>query len=236
MSLQTLDALTTRTSVVRVDLLPREVAAARGSRLLRIALGAGLAVVAGVACAATLVTAGHVSTAEEALAAEQQRTLQLQQAQRAYADVPVVLAQLEDAEDVRRQVTAGDVPTYLLLDQLAARAPLDLALTAVEVAVDAGSAAGAAASSAAGSATAPAAGAAAEVVGTDPLAVAGIGTVSVTGQTKSQAQVAAFMDAVDTVGGMTGTRLSSSTLDPTTGLITFTTTATLTDDALSSTR
>ena len=220
MSLQTLDALTTRTSVVRVDLLPREVAAARGGRLLRIGLGAGLAAVVGVACAATLVTAGHVSTAEEALAAEQQRSLQLQQAQRAYADVPVVLGQLEDAKDVQQQVTAGDVPTYLLLDQLAGRAPLDLALTAVDLKIAAGSAAGSAA----------------EVVSTDPLAVAGIGTVSVTGQTKSQAQVAAFMDAVDTIGGMTGTRLSSSTLDPATGLITFTTTATLTDDALSSTR
>ncbi|WP_432522469.1 hypothetical protein [Kineococcus sp. SYSU DK006] len=224
MSLQTLDALTTRTSVVRVDLLPREVAAARGSRLLRIGLGAGLAAVAGVACAATLVTAGHVSTAKEALAAEQQRTLQLQQAQRAYADVPVVLGQLEDAKDVQRQVTAGDVPTYLLLDQLAGRAPLDLALTAVDLKVTPGAATGAAT------------GAAEEVVGADPLAVAGIGTVSVTGQTRSQAQVAAFMDAVDTIGGMTGTRLSSSTLDPATGLITFTTTTTLTDDALSSTR
>lgn len=78
MSFQTLEAVATRRSVVRVDLLPQEVAAARGGRLLRAGLGAGLVAVVGVACAAYAVTAGHVSTATDALTTEQQRTSQLQ--------------------------------------------------------------------------------------------------------------------------------------------------------------
>ncbi|GAA0289653.1 hypothetical protein [Kineococcus aurantiacus] len=224
MSFQTLEAVATRRSVVRVDLLPQEVAAARGGRLLRAGLGAGLVAVVGVACAAYAVTAGHVSTATDALTTEQQRTSQLQQEQRRYADVPKVMAQLQTARDVQKEVTSGDVPTYLLLDQLASRSPADLALTAVNITV-AGASTSSTASSTASSAATPA---------SDPLAVTGIGTVSVTGQTHSQGQVASFMDAVAALDGLADPRLTGSTLDPATGLITFTTTATLTDDATSS--
>ncbi|NAZ84611.1 PilN domain-containing protein [Kineococcus indalonis] len=219
MSFQTLEAVATRTSVARVNLLPAEVGSARRGRLLQAGLALGLVGVLGVSAAAYAVTAGHVGTATEALEAEQQRTLQLQQAQRRYVEVPRVLAELETARRVQQDVTSGDVPAYELLDQLAAGAPQDLSLTNVSLDTTA-------ATSTAASTGTP----------TDPLAVQGVGTLEVTGQTKTQAQVAAWMDQVAGIAGLADPRLSTSTLDPVQGVVTFNATATVTADALLSAR
>ena len=219
MSFQTLEAVATRTSVARVNLLPTEVGQARQGRFLKGGLALALVGVLGISAAAWSVTAGHVAAATEALEAEQQRTLQLQQAQRPYAEVPRVLAQLETAQRVQRDVTSGDVPAYELLDQLAVGAPEDLSLTNVSL-----------------DTTAATSTATATEATTDPLAVPGVGTLKVTGQTKTQAQVAAWMDQVAGIAGLTDPRLSSSTLDPVQGVVTFNATATVTADALLSAR
>ena len=52
------------------------------------------------------------------------------------------------------------------------------------------------------------------------------------GQTKSQGQVASWLESLATVDGLSDPRLSSSVLDPASGVITFTTGATVTSDAL----
>ncbi|WP_432511092.1 PilN domain-containing protein [Kineococcus sp. SYSU DK001] len=213
MSFQTLEAVATRQRVVRVDLLPPEIAQARRSKRLRAGLAGSLAVVAVAAGAAYAISAGHVADAESALAAEQARTPALQAAQRPYAEVPQVYAQLRQVQQVQDSVTANDVAWYRFVDGIAAGAPADTALTTVSFALaDAAQASGAEG---------------------DPLAVPGIGTLSVSGQTTSQAQVATWMESLTRTAGLVDPRLSNSSYDPQTGLVTFTTSATVTADALS---
>ncbi|WP_432547101.1 hypothetical protein [Kineococcus sp. SYSU DK004] len=213
MSFQTLEAVATRTAVVRVDLLPPDVDEARGERRLKVGLGVVLAGVVGLAAAAYGMTAGHVGAAEEALAAEQDRTLQLQRAQDEYAEVPQVLAQLQAAQKVQADVSAYEVPLYAYLDRLAGAAPEDLTYTSVAFRV-----------------VPPTAGETPTVV--DPLSVPGIGTLTVTGETSTQSRIAEWMDGVSAIGGLADPRLTNSVLDQTSDTVTFNATATLTDDAL----
>ena len=221
MSLDTQHVLSTRAVVARVDLLPPEAGNARSGRVLKAGLAAGLLGVLAVAGAAYGITAGHVDTATEALAAEQQRTLQLQREQQSYAEVPVVLAQLQSAQEVQREVTATEVPMYALLDRLATSAPAGVTFTSVQATVSAASAASADASTTGTSA-----------VAADPLSVPGTGTVSITGQTRDQTEVPTWMDQAATLPELDDVRLTTSALDPATGVVTFSATATLTDDAL----
>jgi hypothetical protein len=213
-SFQTLEGMTVRTRVARVNLLPDDFADARRERTLRLVLAAGVLVV-GAACAgAAVVSAQHVSSAQQSLSAEQAKTAPLQAAQAPYADVPVVTAALAHAREVRSTVDANDVAWYSVLDQVAANSPDDLSLTALAFAVNTGPST---------ATTTP---------GADPLAVAGIGTMTVTGQTKSQSQVAGWLDGVATIKGIADPALTSSVLDPTTKVVTFSATGTLTDDIL----
>ncbi|MEZ0163695.1 PilN domain-containing protein [Kineococcus sp. LSe6-4] len=214
MSFQTLEAVATRQRTVRVDLLPPEIAAARRSRGVRAGLGAALLLVVVAAGAGYAITLGHVDEANAALSVEQSRTPGLQAAQEPYAEVPKVYAQLAELQAVKESVTANDVAWYRHVDDLTAAAPAGTAFTSVVFALN-----DASQTVAAGS--------------TDPLAVDGIGTLSVNGQTSSQAAVADWMDGISRTTGLTDARLSSSTLDPQTGLVSFTTTATVTADALS---
>ncbi|WP_432540386.1 PilN domain-containing protein [Kineococcus sp. SYSU DK002] len=222
MSLDTQHVLSTRNVVARVDLLPAEAGQARDGRVLKVGLAAGLLGVLAVAGAACVLTAGHVDAATEALADEQQRTLQLQTEQRAYAEVPTVLAQLQSAQEVQREVTASDVPVYALLDRLAGTAPAGTTFTALQTTV----------AGTESSTTTTTDGAAATAATADPLAVAGIGAVSLTGQTRDQGEVATWMDQAAALPELADVRLTTSALDPATGIVTFSATATLTDDAL----
>ena len=214
MSFQTLEAVATRQSVVRVNLLPPEIEESRRSKRLRAGLGGALLLVVLGAGAGYAMTLGHVADANAALEAEQARTPGLQAAQAPYAEVPKVYAQLAEVVAVRDAVTANDVAWYRYVDGIAAGAPADTALTSVVFTLSGPSDA----------TGAPAA---------DPLAVSGVGTLSVNGQTKSQDAVAAWMEGLTTLPGIVDPRLSSSTYDPESGLVSFTTTATVTADALS---
>ena len=211
MSFQTLEAVATRTAVVRVNLLPPEIEDARRAKRLRAGLGGALLLVVAASAAGYALTLGHVSDAQAGLEAEQSRTAALQAAQQPYAEVPVVQKQLQQLSAVRDSVSANDVSWYRYIDQVSAGAPADLSLTSLVFGL----------TSTADSSTAA-----------DPLAVAGIGTLTVNGQTKSQGQVASWLESLATVDGLSDPRLSSSVLDPASGVITFTTGATVTSDAL----
>ncbi|ABS04482.1 PilN domain-containing protein [Kineococcus radiotolerans] len=213
MSFQTLEAVATRTAVVRVNLLPPEFEEARRARRLQIGLGACLITVVAAAAGAYGVTAGHVADAQSALEAEQSRTAGLQAAQAPYAEVPKVEAQLRDAQAVAESVAAHDIPWYSYVDQLATNAPAELSLTSLTFAVND--------TSAGTSAT-----------GTDPLAVTGVGTLSVTGQTKSQDKVAGWLESIGTIGGLANPTLTNSAYDASSGVVTFTSGATVTEAAL----
>ncbi|WP_432564869.1 hypothetical protein [Kineococcus sp. SYSU DK003] len=208
MSFQTLEAVASRTRVVRVNLLPTGFDQARKDRNLRVGLGVALLAVVAAAGGGYAITLGHVSDADAQLAAAQQETVRLQEAQKPYAEVPQILAQVEAAEDVRNQVSASDVPYYAYLDRLATSAPADLTYSTVTFA-----SAGSSIASDSGTAT------------------SGVGTLSVTGQTLAMDTVAAWMDNVVTVQGLTDATVSDATRDDK-GVVTFNATATLSSDAL----
>ncbi|WP_337062734.1 hypothetical protein [Kineococcus sp. G2] len=214
MSFQTLEAVATQQTVVRVDLLPPEIGQQRAFRRLQLALAGGVAVVAGMAGAAAIITLGHVSTAQEALDAEQAKTPALQRTQQQYAEVPQVLGELAQVQSARDTAKAYEVPLYAYLDRIATGAPSDLSLSSLTIAVTAGS----------GSSSGT-------VDGTTPVVADGIGTVNVTGSTKSQDKVAAWMESLEAIDGLDATALSSSQRDEQ-GTVTFTTSSTLTSAAL----
>ncbi|WP_369052260.1 PilN domain-containing protein [Kineococcus terrestris] len=217
MSFQTLEAVATRSRVVRVDLLPPEIGQARRDRRVRLALGGALAAVVGVCAGAYVITLGHVAVANDDLAVEQARTAALQAEQAPYAEVPKILAEVETAVSVQQAVSAGDVPWYSYLDQLAAVSPTELSFTSVTMQVT-------------GTST-DATGAVA-----DPLQQPGVASVTVAGQTTSQTKVADWLDAVAGIPGVADPTLSSSTFDPGTDVVTFDAGLTLTDAALSAQR
>ncbi|GAB7189792.1 hypothetical protein NUM3379_04980 [Kineococcus sp. NUM-3379] len=212
MSIQTLDALTVRRAVARVDLLPPEIGEARRFKRLQRGLAAALLGVVGLSGAAYALTAGHVTRAEEALEAERARTAPLMAEQAPYAEAPKVIEQTEAVTRMQLEAAAYDVAWYGYLDALATRAPAGLDLTTLTFAV-----------------TPAVAGVAATA---DPLAVPGVGTVEVSGKTRSQDTVATWMEQLATIPGITSPALNGSSLDAATGAITFSTKATLTDAAL----
>ncbi|MEZ0492956.1 PilN domain-containing protein [Kineococcus sp. TBRC 1896] len=212
MSFQTLEAVATRHDTARVDLLPPEIGQARALRKLQVGLGCGVVAVAVAAAAAALVTQGHVDAAQDALAAERARTPALQQEQAEYAEVPAVLAEVALVESARDQAQAHDVKLYSLMDQVAATAPADLSLTTLTFTVTAGEAGTAAATAGVATSDSP-------------------GTVDVVGVTKSESQVASFMESLDALDGIDGTTLASTARDES-GVITFTLSGALTPAAL----
>lgn len=212
MSFQTLEAVAAGTRTVRVNLLPPEYTKARGTRRLRIALVAAVVLVSGACGAAGVISAGHVSDAQAGLDAEQSRTSTLRAAQAPYAEVPTVLEALAKAQAVQTQVQSSEIPYYRYVDLFAANAPADLSYTSLAMTTNA---VGANASTTA-----------------DPLAAAGIASVTVSGTTKTQDQVATWLDQVDTIPGVTGATLLNSSRSDTDGTVTFNAAATLTNDAL----
>jgi Tfp pilus assembly protein PilN len=212
MSFQTLEAVAARTAVVRVNLLPGEIAEERRTRRLRAGLAGSLVVVLGACAGAYVLTIGHVAAADDALVAEQAKTAPLLAAQEPYAEVPAVLKQVETAVALQKTVAQGDVPWYSYLDQLAAVAPAGLSFTSLNVQVSVADA----------SATASA----------DPLQPAGVATITVVGETTAQNTVADWMEAVAAIPAVQDPRLSSSVLDPASGVVTFNADMTLSADAL----
>ncbi|PPK96002.1 Tfp pilus assembly protein PilN [Kineococcus xinjiangensis] len=215
MSMQTLETLTTHTRVARVDLLPPEIEEGRRFNRLRAGLALGLVGVLGIAGAAYAITLGHVDRAGEALAAEQARTSTLQAEQAKYAEVPKILSEIEAVERLHADATAYDIAWYGYLDSIAGSAPEKVALKSLTFTV-----------------TPPSLTNPPDAAAANPLAVPGVGTVDITGETTSQETVAAWMDSLGAIPGFSQPALSSSAFAKETGLVTFVTSATVTDDAL----
>lgn len=217
MSFQTLQDVTTQAAVPRVDLLPAGLDDARTFRRVQLGLGLALACVVGLVGAAYVVGAGHVTDAEDTLAAEQFRTSQLQAEQAQYGDVPAIDAEVAAAESAQRAVTAFDVSWFSMLNAVAANTPENTTINSVTLSLDA-------------AATAP--GGAGAVAPTDPLGVAGVGSVSLLGSTVSQDKVASMLEGLGRVPGVAHPLLSTSTYAADTGVVAYTTSATITHDAL----
>jgi Tfp pilus assembly protein PilN len=176
--------------VPKVNLLPREILDARAfRRVQKLLAGAvvGTVAVAGLAFAWSL---HGVQVAQADLDETRARTTQLRTEEAKYADVPRVLARVEQAKTARTAALGSDVLWYRFFDDLAAATPDTVSLTNVSVAMDT-----------AGAAT----------TATDPLTPSGLGAVTFTGGGDRFPDVSTWLESVAGVDGLDGSTLQSAT-------------------------
>lgn len=121
----------------QVNLLPPEVRAARSfgavRRMLIFAMLASLV----IAVAVALFAVAQEAQAKSALAAEEKRTQDLLAQQAEFAEVPLVLGVLGDAEEVRSYAMATDVAWAKYLRAIGAALPKDVSLDRLTVETEA---------------------------------------------------------------------------------------------------
>jgi len=180
--------------IPRVDLLPPEIRAARRLRHVQQLLAVGVGLVVLVLAGATALATSSASSAREDLAAAQARTTALQAEQARFAEVARVQSQLAAVEGARAQAMAGDVLWASYLDEISGRAPAGVWLEQLTVALQP---------------TAVAGGTPAEA--TDPLADPAIATITVVGSGGSYEDVAAWLESLTAVPGLSDARYSIAT-------------------------
>lgn len=203
----------------RVNLLPPEIEEQRRFRRLQAALGIALLGVVGVVGALTWSASNAVTDAQTELDAAQARGTQLQAQQAQFAEVPVVFAQVEAATAQLEQAMGQEVRWSYFLNDLSLRVPDDVWLSSMTVAqnVDVNPVATAAAP-------------------TDAYVATGLGTVTFTGQGKRHNDVATWLDALAKQASLTQPYFTSSAKDEIAvedSIVTFSSTATITEEALS---
>ena len=199
-------------TVPRVNLLPPEILEARGFARMQRAMVAGVVAVVLLAGAGTWWASTGVSAAQATLDVAQTESNQLQAEKAKYAAVPQVTAQVDAAELARQQAMSLDMLWYSYLNQVALATTQDVWLTKLTASL-------------------------AAPTGTDPLAPTGIGTVKIDGAATSHDDVAGWLEALNRITGIKGTELTADSrdgkTDQNTGEVTFTSTSTVTSDALS---
>jgi Tfp pilus assembly protein PilN len=175
--------------VPQVNLLPEEISAGRRFRGLQKAL-AGVGIVVALGCVAGVLWAGAgVDEAETDLQAVLAQGADLQRQQAKYAEVPATLAELDRVKAAREAAMGTDVRWYRFLTELAINTPSGTQLKSVSITMN--------------DSTAPTA-------ATVPLSTAGLGTVSVTGTAVNFPDVAAWLEAVNKVTGLTSSTFDSA--------------------------
>jgi hypothetical protein len=212
----------------RVNLIPEQVAVeARTQTAKRICIGAvaASAVVVGMLF---FLANSQVSAAQDQLDTATARSAALAAEQTKYADVPRVNAQLASATDQQSAAMGGEVRWSSVLYSLAISTPNGVSLDTFNATVI-GTAPGHAA--AAATSTGQAA--------TSILGVPGIGTMTLTGSATDQPHVASFLDKMTEASGVvdpfatTVAAAATGTTAASDKSVTFSGTATITDDALS---
>jgi Tfp pilus assembly protein PilN len=201
-------------TVPRVNLLPPEILEGRRFRRARLMLAATVGVTIALAVLAAVWAQHQVGVANRELAVVTTRTAQLQAQEHMYAEVPRVLAQVDAAKSARETVMAKDVLWYRFLDELAVATPTTVWLGTLDLTL---------ADASGGPAT-------------DALTRPGLGEINVSGTATRYPDVAQWLTTVTTVNGMDVSRLQSAALkegDVGAAKITFTSTVTVTEDALS---
>jgi Tfp pilus assembly protein PilN len=206
--------------VPRVNLLPPEITGARAFRTVQRRLVLVVIMVIALAGAGVYWAQGRVNQAQAAVDVTTSQATALQHQQSAYAQVPILLAELDAARAARSQALGQDVLWYRFLNDVALATPANVSLTTMAVTVtDPGSAT---------STTAAAT--------SDPLVPTGIGTMTVTGTAAGYPDVATWMRSIATVKGLDASTLQTATRDGASakaGSITFTTSVVVTATALS---
>ncbi|MGN8245523.1 PilN domain-containing protein [Cellulomonas soli] len=185
-------ALTGTGALPQVNLLPPEVRAARGLRATKRWLGLGLVATLALCVAgygAALISGG---LADAELVEAQAETARLQSEQAQYAEVPVVLNALAQATAARQLGMSTEVQWKPYIDAIAAVLPAGVSIETFTV-----------------TAATPMAAAAAP---SDPLQAAGMGSIQFTTRSSTVPDVAAWVDALNSVPGFSSAWVGSSTL------------------------
>jgi hypothetical protein len=203
--------------VPRVNLLPPEILTNRHFRRTQRLLAAAVltVLVAGVG-AVGLAQLGVAGAAGDLAATKaRHRALEAQVVQ--YAEVPRTLAELDSARAIRERALGTDVLWFRFLTDLALNTPANADLTSIDIIMRTRT-----------TSTAPSV----------PLSPSGYGEVKVNGSAAKFTEVAAWLESVSEVHGLTGSLLQSATRGEagpgtTQNPITYTGTAVVTADALS---
>lgn len=197
-------------SNVRVNLLPREVLVARKARTARLVAVVGLAVVVLLLAGVTVLFRAQVGLAGDDLAAAQDQTAAMKAQERAYADVVTMQAQVAAIGGQVASATADDLAWQPVFDAVRAAVPSRAVLTGITAdngVLDASASAGGAAPAApAGGAPGVATAGGSATPTTPGAATAGadvVGTLQLTGAADSEATVAAYVDALSAIPGLT---------------------------------
>jgi Tfp pilus assembly protein PilN len=179
-------------AVPRVNLLPSEILSERKLRRTQATLGAVVLAVVGAVAGGFVLAAASAATAQDDLAVEQARTQSLLTEQGEYSEVPQVLGQLDATRTAQADAMETDVLWYDYLDRLAASYPKNVWLRDMNITV-----------SPVVAATDPSA------AGALPVSDA-IGTISFNGTGLVHDDVAAWLDALDTIEGFQNATYSTS--------------------------
>lgn len=203
---------------VFANLLPDEVVAARDARRLKHRIFIGLAALLGLLLVVWGFTVFQTAHARSKLSSEQVKSITLQNKQRDFA--PLVLAQSQSQAIHARlvQLMAGDLQWKDLLATLRSSAPHGVSVTNVAGTLSIGS-------NTQRNTTGQA--------GLDVLNQSGkqaVGTLTITGTAPDKNAVAAYIDALSHVAGLTAPFPASVTTS--TGKLTFTASVIITSDAL----
>lgn len=167
-------------TVPRVNLMPPEIEAERGFRKVKVGLGVVTLAVAGLIVGGFVLASASASAEQDRLTAEQARTTALTAEQGEYAEVPLVMGQVEAAESAQATAMTTDVLWYDYLNRLSGSYPQNVWLRDMSVTV---------------SPTDPAA--AATGVPQSPV----IGILSFNGTGLVHTDVAAWLEAMDDIEG-----------------------------------
>ncbi len=122
-------------SVPRVNLMPPEIEAERGFKKVQVGLAALTIAVAGLVVGGFVWSAAAASAEQDKLAAQTQRTNELTTEQAKYAEVPLVMGQVEAAQSAQATAMATDVLWYEYLDRLSKSYPDNVFLKDMTVTV-----------------------------------------------------------------------------------------------------
>ena len=202
----------------RVNLLPPEVAESRRLRKVQTGLAGGVALAVVVSGALALAASNQVSAAQDDLDASKAKSTQLNAEAARYADVPRVYAEVSAAEAQLSQAMGREVRWSYFLNDLSLRTPSKVWLTSMSVTETVDSSAAVVAP---GTTTAYG----------DP----GIGTVTFAGKGYQHNDVASWLRALGQQKGLANPYFSQSIKEKidSQDSVTFTSQATITEDALS---
>lgn len=229
---------TARPRAARVNLLPPEIEQGRRLRRLQTGLGAGVVAVAVLMGGLYALEVNSAHKAEDDLVVAQAQTARLQAEQAQYADVPSTIAAIDAAEIARASAMVNDVEWFRTLNTFSLTLPTNVWFTSVSLHLGATGGAPAVAPPATptpgGTAVTPTPGATAPGT-TAPNTTAAFGQVTVNGAALDHPDVATWLDVLGRQPGMTDAYFTSSTRSKVgqKSIVTFTSTATVTDAALS---